>query len=90
MLVCSDGLWNYCSEPEDLAALVRDLDRPRGADPLGLAAALVDWANAQGGVDNITVTLARIGPSTNPAPATTSAEPAADTKEGTHDGNVLG
>ena len=28
VLVCSDGLWNYCSEPRDLAALVAG-DEPR-------------------------------------------------------------
>ena len=59
VLLCSDGLWNYCSEAEDLAALVRDLATP---DPAGLAEALVGWANEQGGHDNVTVTLARVGP----------------------------
>ncbi len=56
VLVCSDGLWNYCSEPADLAALVQEL-APTPPDPLALADALVDWANAQGGIDNITVAL---------------------------------
>ncbi len=63
VLVCSDGLWNYCSEPADLKALVQKLTA-RPPDPLSLAEALVDWANAQGGVDNITVALARIDPPT--------------------------
>ncbi len=62
VLVCSDGLWNYCSEALDVAALVADTSRTSGAEPLVLAEALVDWANAQGGQDNITVALARIGP----------------------------
>ncbi|MGZ4599097.1 PP2C family serine/threonine-protein phosphatase [Oryzihumus sp.] len=93
VLVCSDGLWNYCSEAEDLAALVRrcaavrspslapagiapDVTIPEpdpvadrdpepvanpDADPLALAEELVAWANAQGGHDNITVALARVG-----------------------------
>ncbi len=62
VVVCSDGLWNYCSEPTDLADLVREQGSAPGADPLPLASSLVDWANAQGGVDNITVALARIDP----------------------------
>ena len=62
VLLCSDGLWNYCSEPDALADLVRRTDGTGDPAPLTLAGALVDWANAQGGVDNITVALARIGP----------------------------
>jgi len=64
LLVCSDGLWNYCSEAEDLAALVRQTSSgpPGAAEPLALAGALVGWANTQGGQDNITVALARIQP----------------------------
>ncbi|MBC7558879.1 MAG: protein phosphatase 2C domain-containing protein [Dermatophilaceae bacterium] len=64
LLVCSDGLWNYCSEAEDLAALVRQTTGgpPEAAEPLTLADALVGWANAQGGQDNISVALARIQP----------------------------
>jgi serine/threonine protein phosphatase PrpC len=64
LLVCSDGLWNYCSAAQDLAALVRQTSStsPAAAKPLALAGALVDWANAKGGKDNITVALARIHP----------------------------
>lgn len=65
VLLCSDGLWNYCSAPADLGALVAG--QPTAAarsdgshDPAGLAADLVSWAVAQGGHDNITVTLVRI------------------------------
>jgi serine/threonine protein phosphatase PrpC len=58
LLVCSDGLWNYCSEADDLQALMHDLNSAREA-PLPLAQALVAWANAQGGKDNISVALAR-------------------------------
>ncbi|MFK4086752.1 protein phosphatase 2C domain-containing protein [Kribbella sp. NPDC020789] len=60
VLVCSDGLWNYCSEAAPLADLVRQTAAAHGGDPLATASALVDWANAQGGQDNITVTLARV------------------------------
>ena len=58
LLVCSDGLWNYCSAAEDLRALASK----QPTDPLARAEALVEWANEQGGHDNITVTLARITP----------------------------
>jgi len=65
LMVCSDGLWNYCSAAQDLAALVQQTSSTSlaAAEPLALAGALVDWANAQGGQDNITVALARIHPS---------------------------
>jgi serine/threonine protein phosphatase PrpC len=64
LLVCSDGLWNYCSEAQDLAALVRQTSgaSPRAAEPMALAEALVGWANARGGQDNISAALARIEP----------------------------
>jgi len=64
LMVCSDGLWNYCSAAEDLGALVSRTSgvSPAAVDPLALAEALVDWANAQGGQDNISVALARIHP----------------------------
>jgi serine/threonine protein phosphatase PrpC len=97
VMVCSDGLWNYCSEGDAMSALLRDTASATGWAPLDLADGLVDWANAQGGKDNITVTLARVGPATPAptAPATTPAAttpepaPAAYQEEGTPDGNVL-
>ena len=68
LLVCSDGLWNYCSAAEDLQALMADLGAAT-AEPLVLARDLVAWANAQGGKDNISVALARHhGPVGDPAP----------------------
>lgn len=60
-VLCSDGLWNYASEPRDLAAVVRQGMQRVGSDPLDLALTLVEWANEQGGADNITVALARTG-----------------------------
>lgn len=70
LLVCSDGLWNYCSAAQDLAALVQKTSSasPAAAEPLTLAGALVDWANTQGGQDNISVALARIHPERTAAP----------------------
>ncbi|WP_432557984.1 PP2C family protein-serine/threonine phosphatase [Granulicoccus sp. GXG6511] len=63
LLVCSDGLWNYASDPEDLEVVFARilLANPAAADPSLLALELVRWANAQGGKDNITVALARFG-----------------------------
>jgi serine/threonine protein phosphatase PrpC len=62
LLVCSDGLWNYCSPAAELGELVARTAETAGWEPVALAAALVDWANAQGGMDNITVALARLTP----------------------------
>ena len=64
LLLCSDGLWNYCSDAESLRQLVARTSAglaPHGRHPLTLAQRLVDFANDQGGVDNITVALARVG-----------------------------
>lgn len=58
VLVCSDGLWNYASAAADLQALFAELSEP-AASALDLAEALVRWANARGGRDNISVALAR-------------------------------
>lgn len=65
LMVCSDGLWNYCSEADDLRVKLQSaaaaMVRPDGtSDPTRLAQHLVDFANEQGGRDNITVALARL------------------------------
>jgi serine/threonine protein phosphatase PrpC len=60
LLVCSDGLWNYCSPAADLRARIDELVGEHGDDPTTLAGALIDWANAQGGHDNVTAALARL------------------------------
>ena len=64
LLLCSDGLWNYRSAAQDMADLVRQSisTSPAAAKPLALAEALVNWAKAQGGQDNISAALARIQP----------------------------
>jgi serine/threonine protein phosphatase PrpC len=80
LLVCSDGLWNYCSAAPDLAQLVTGVAGGMDGDPLRTSAELVAWANQQGGHDNITVALARLEPpaqTTDDAPsqATDSHDP---------------
>jgi serine/threonine protein phosphatase PrpC len=60
LLVCSDGLWNYCSAADDVRALVARTAADHAGVPAATAAALVAWANAQGGQDNVTVALARV------------------------------
>ena len=65
LLACSDGLWNYASEPN----AIRDQIRAATAtDPEGIALELVAFANAAGGHDNITAALARVGPLATPPP----------------------
>ena len=59
LLACSDGLWNYASEPDALRA---QLDAAASAEPHVIATALVAFANDSGGKDNITVALARVVP----------------------------
>lgn len=64
LVVCSDGLWNYASEPRALAAQVTAAAAD-GVPPVVVARRLVSWANSQGGHDNVTVALARL--TTSPA-----------------------
>lgn len=61
VLVCSDGLWNYCSEATAMGDLVHRTADQVGQDVAGTAEALVAWAVEQGGHDNIAVALARVG-----------------------------
>ncbi|WP_435771534.1 PP2C family serine/threonine-protein phosphatase [Nocardioides sp. SYSU DS0651] len=63
LLACSDGLWNYASTPEELQEQIRAAEE---TDPLALALALVRFANAAGGHDNITAALARVEPAVEP------------------------
>ncbi len=66
LLLCTDGLWNYASAPATVAELINNTD---GQDSLSAARKLVDYANQQGGRDNITVALLRLRPSTPAADA---------------------
>ncbi|MDR0488935.1 MAG: serine/threonine-protein phosphatase [Propionibacteriaceae bacterium] len=64
VIACTDGLWNYASEPTAIKELVDFLDH---SSPLALAGYLVAWANEKGGHDNITVACARIESSAIPS-----------------------
>lgn len=76
LMVCSDGLWNYCSDAAALRDLtIEQLTLSRN-DPLVTAGALVDWANAQGGHDNVTVALARVFEPTSAAVSSPDGTPA--------------
>ncbi|MCY7394736.1 MAG: zinc ribbon domain-containing protein [Nocardioides sp.] len=57
LLAVSDGLWNYASEPAQLATRIAAAGT---IEPAALALALVQFANAQGGRDNITAVVARV------------------------------
>jgi serine/threonine protein phosphatase PrpC len=59
VVVCSDGLWNYASDPNSLQRLVAESAATAAGAPLALAEALVRWACDRGGKDNVTVALAR-------------------------------
>jgi PPM family protein phosphatase len=55
LLLCSDGLWNYLPDAEELARYCS------ATEPMSAAQSLVDFALAAGGQDNITVALIPIG-----------------------------
>ncbi|MGZ7008336.1 MAG: PP2C family protein-serine/threonine phosphatase [Ilumatobacteraceae bacterium] len=55
LLLCSDGLWNYLPDADDIARICA------GSDATEAASALVDYALAAGGQDNITVAVIAIG-----------------------------
>lgn len=62
VIVCTDGLWNYCSAPADLWDLVQRVRSSHGDSPVEIAAGLIDFANDSGGHDNISVVLAALAP----------------------------
>lgn len=60
LLASSDGLWNYAPTDAAMGALVTTVLAAPGTTPIppaGPCARLVDWANDQGGADNITVAI---------------------------------
>jgi serine/threonine protein phosphatase PrpC len=56
LLLCSDGLWNYAPEADDLAAAF-----PPQGSPAERGVSLVEFANRHGGIDNVTVVLLQLG-----------------------------
>ncbi len=71
LLVCSDGIWNYASLPADLRTVLTEAITadPKPTSIVDIAEAMVAWSNQQGGRDNITVALARLGDLDMLAPA---------------------
>ena len=59
LVLCTDGLWNYVGDPEELARLV--LAGP-GEGPLSVALRLTDTALHAGGHDNVTVAVVPVAP----------------------------
>lgn len=63
LLLCTDGLWNYASHPEQIALLALEKpadaagEKPEASEALVLARHLVDFALQQGGRDNITAVV---------------------------------
>jgi len=60
LIVCSDGLWNYCDDAEELSRLIARLGGHQ-LEATALAEALVGFACAAGGSDNVTVAATRLG-----------------------------
>ena len=56
LVVCSDGLWNYAPEAQDISDLLAGV--PPGSDARTTAWALVHRALAMGGHDDVTVAIA--------------------------------
>jgi serine/threonine protein phosphatase PrpC len=54
LLLCTDGLWNYTSEPGKLANLVQ---KSSSTDAISISRSLVEFARQSGGHDNITVAV---------------------------------
>jgi serine/threonine protein phosphatase PrpC len=59
LVLCSDGLWNYLTDPAELAEAVRDA--LTGFNCIAAARSLTDLAKDRGGADNITVALIPVG-----------------------------
>ena len=66
LLLCSDGLWNYAPNSEDMAALIASASKP-GATAMAVSRELVEFARAKGGHDNITAVVLRHSASEGPA-----------------------
>lgn len=56
LVLCSDGLWHYAASASAVAVVAAAVAR-HSDEPLALARGLVDFANRQGGHDNITAVV---------------------------------
>ena len=54
LLLCSDGLWNYAEQPQQLANLIQQTSHTHA---ITISQSLVEFARHSGGHDNITVAL---------------------------------
>ncbi|MGI2907076.1 PP2C family serine/threonine-protein phosphatase [Tolypothrix sp. VBCCA 56010] len=54
LLLCSDGLWNYTPQPQQLANLIQQTSH---TNAITISRSLVEFARHSGGHDNITVAL---------------------------------
>lgn len=54
LLLCSDGLWNYAPEVQQIQVLMQ---KSLGMDAITIARSLVEFARSRGGHDNITAAL---------------------------------
>ena len=61
VLVCSDGLWNYASSPAEIRTVLAAALNASPTNLVDLCEHMVAWANEQGGKDNISASLARLG-----------------------------
>jgi serine/threonine protein phosphatase PrpC len=57
LVLCTDGFWRYAPTAMRVARVIRDAEAAMSS-PLLIARRLVDWADAEGGADNITVAVA--------------------------------
>lgn len=54
LLLCSDGLWNYAEQPQQLANLIQQTSNTHA---IAISQSLIEFARHSGGHDNITVAL---------------------------------
>ena len=59
LLLCTDGLWNYAPDPTYLYHLIQQAHHD---SPIAIATHLIEYANQQGGQDNITVGILKLVP----------------------------
>jgi len=61
LLLCTDGLWNYAETNDVMTKVVHDASSA-GQTAVEIARNLVQFANDQGGTDNITAAVLRVEP----------------------------